>query len=80
MRTQTFITKLEGDNNRMITFERWADKMQATVKRKVIKLYKHYLLKSDLEKLKYLVIYKTEGDKQIEVERIERNEFISLMQ
>jgi len=79
MKTQTYITKLLDDNNRMINFERWADKRISTVERKVKELYTRYsyVYKEDIEKSTYIVIYDAiDNEDQKEVKRYLINEFL----
>ena len=79
MKTQTYITKLLDDNNRMINFERWADKRISTVERKVKELYTRYsyVYKEDIEKSTYIVIYDAVyNEDQKEVKRYLINEFL----
>ena len=79
MKTQTYITKLLDNNNRMINFERWADKRISTVERKVKELYTRYsyVYKEDIEKSTYIVIYDAvDNEDQKEVKRYLINEFL----
>lgn len=81
MKQQTFITKLLDNNNRMVNFERWADKRIQTVERKVKELYTkyYYVYKEDIEKAKYIVIYEaSDNEKQTEVKRMLVNEFLNI--
>lgn len=81
MRQQTFITKLLDNNNRMVNFERWADKRIQTVERKVKELYTkyYYVYKEDIEKAKYIVIYEaSNNENQTEVKRMLVNEFLNI--
>mgnify|MGYP001451338657 CR=1 FL=1 len=81
MKQQTFITKLLDSNNRMVNFERWADKRIQTVERKVKELYTnyYYLYKEDIKKAKYIAIYEaSNNEKQIEVKRMLVNEFLNV--
>ena len=81
MKQQTFITKLLDSNNRMINFERWADKRIQTVERKVKELYTkyYYVYKEDIKKAKYIVIYEaSNNEKQTEVKRMLVNEFLNV--
>lgn len=79
MRKQTYITKLLDDNNKMINFERWADKRISTVERKVKELYTRYsyVYKEDIEKSIYIVINEaSNNEKQTEVKRYLIKEFL----
>ena len=79
MKTQTYITKLLDNNNKMINFERWADKRISTVERKVKELYTRYsyVYKEDIEKSTYIVIYDAvDNEDQKEVKRYLINEFL----
>ena len=79
MKTQTYITKLLDNNNRMINFERWVDKRISTVERKVKELYTRYsyVYKEDIEKSTYIVIYDAvDNEDQKEVKRYLINEFL----
>ena len=81
MKQQTFITKLLDSNNRMVNFERWADKRIQTVERKVKELYTnyYYVYKKDIEKAKYIAIYEaSNNEKQTEVKRMLVNEFLNV--
>lgn len=81
MKQQTFITKLVDNNNRMINFERWADKKIQTVEKKVKELYTkyYYVYKADIEKASYLIIYEaSNNENQIEIKRISINEFLNI--
>jgi hypothetical protein len=77
---QTFITKLIDENNKMIDFERWADKRIKTVESKLKELYTRYygIYKNNIEKSEYIVIYETLNNNDIEVKRINIKEFLSL--
>ena len=79
MKTQTYITKLLDNNNRMINFERWADKRISTVERKVKELYTRYsyVYKEDIEKSTYIVIYNAvDNEDQKEVKRYLIEDFL----
>ena len=79
MKTQTYITKLLDNNNRMINFERWADKRISTVERKIKELYTRYsyVYKEDIEKSTYIVIYNAvDNEDQKEVKRYLIKEFL----
>jgi len=81
MKQQTFITKLLDSNNRMVNFERWADKRIQTVERKVKELYTnyYYLYKEDIKKAKYIAIYEaSNNEKQTEIKRMLVNEFLNV--
>ena len=81
MKQQTFITKLLDSNDRMVNFERWADKRIQTVERKVKELYTkyYYVYKEDIKKAKYIVIYEaSDNENQTEVKRILVNEFLNI--
>ena len=81
MKQQTFITKLLDSNNRMVNFERWADKRIQTVERKVKELYTnyYYLYKEDIQKAKYIAIYEaSNNEKQTEIKRMLVNEFLNV--
>ena len=79
MKTQTFITKLLDSNNKIIDFERWADKRITTVERKLKELYTryNYVYKKDIEKSTYIVIYEaSDNENQKEVKRYLIKEFL----
>ena len=79
MKVQTYITKLVDNNNKMINFERWADKRITTVERKLKELYTryNYVYKKDIEKSTYIVIYDAvDNENQKEVKRYLINEFL----
>ena len=79
MKTQTYVTKLVDDNNKMINFERWADKRISTVERKVKELYTRYsyVYKDDIEKSTYIVIYEaSDNENQKEVKRYLIKDFL----
>ena len=81
MKQQTFITKLLDNNDRMVNFERWADKRIQTVERKVKELYTkyYYVYKEDIKKAKYIVIYEaSNNENQTEVKRMLVNEFLNI--
>jgi hypothetical protein len=81
MKQQTFITKLLDSNNRMVNFERWADKRIQTVERKVKELYTkyYYVYKEDIKKAKYIVIYEaSNNEKQTEIKRVLVSEFLNI--
>ena len=73
---QTFITKLEDNNNTMIKFERWNYKKASTVEQKAKEFYKSFdglFLKDAIkEGATKLSIYKTEsnGDNEILVKTL----------
>ena len=74
MKAQTFITKLETENGKMLDFERWAYKRQSTVETKAIGLHKrmmqHGWYAEDNEEGKYISIYDTSGDRDILIKKI----------
>lgn len=81
MKQQTFITKLLDSNNRMVNFERWADKRIQTVERKLKELYTkyYYVYKEDIKKAKYIVIYEaSNNEKQTEIKRVLVSEFLNI--
>lgn len=63
---QTFITKLENDNNRVIDFERWSYKKVSTVEEKIKEFYKSFnglFLREAIKKgAVKLSIYSTEAN------------------
>ena len=72
---QTFITKLEDNNNTMINFERWNYKRVSTVEQQVKEFYKDcdiFLKDAIKEGAIKLSIYKTEanGDNEILVKTL----------
>ncbi len=80
MKQQTYITKLLDNNNKMVNFERWADKKIKTVEKKVKELYTkyYYVYKADIKKSTYLAIYEaSNNEKQTEVKRVLINEFLA---
>lgn len=79
MKTQTYITKLLDNNNKIIDFERWADKRITTVERKLKELYTRYkyVYNDSLEKSAYIVIYEaSDNNKQTEIKRHLTKEFL----
>lgn len=79
MKTQTYITKLLDNNNKMIDFERWADKRITTVERKIKELYTryNYVYKKYIEKSTYIVIYEaSDNENQKEIKRYLIKEFL----
>ena len=79
MRVQTYVTKLVDNNNKMINFERWADKRITTVERKLKELYTryNYVYKKDIEKSTYIVIYDAiDNENQKEIKRYLIKEFL----
>ena len=79
MKTQTYITKLLEDNNKMINFERWSYKRIETVERKVKELYTRYdyVYKKDIEKSTYIAIYDAiDNENQKEVKRYLIKDFL----
>lgn len=79
MKTQTYITKLLDDNNKMINFERWSYKRIETVERKVKELYTRYdyVYKKDIEKSTYIAIYDAiDNENQKEVKRYLIKDFL----
>lgn len=79
MKTQTYVTKLVDNNNKMVNFERWADKRITTVERKLKELYTryNYVYKEDIEKSTYIVIYDAvDNENQKEVKRYLIEDFL----
>lgn len=79
---QTFITKLEDNNDRMIDFERWSYKKILTIEEKTKELYKSFnglFLKEAIKKgAIQLSIYKTEvnGDNEQLIKRMTISELL----
>ena len=79
---QTFITKLENNNSKMIDFERWNYKKASTVEQQVKEFYKSFdglfLRNAIKEGATKLSIYKTEtnGTNEILVKTLSINELL----
>ena len=81
MKQQTFVTRLEDKQGRMINFERWSYKNINTVLKNVLELYSSnlWLYNTDIEKSESLAIYKTSNDEYIEKQRIGKDELLNLI-
>ncbi|MGE4353521.1 MAG: hypothetical protein AB7D36_05505 [Oscillospiraceae bacterium] len=82
---QTFITELQDENGMLVDFERWQDKRQSTVERKIATLYSEkspyrFLYSKHIDRAATLVIWATPTpDKYIEVKRYNKAELMRLI-